>query len=86
MTVLRLPREITSSNIDRALRRYLEETGSVGEPIAGLRGERLLSALKREVVGTGPYPGVTLFEAANRIMTDLVMLPSTTASKRARVG
>ena len=25
-------------------------------------------------MGSGPYPNVTLFEAANRIMTDLVML------------
>jgi hypothetical protein len=30
--------------------------------------------LKREAVGAGRYPNVTLFEAANRIMTDVVML------------
>ena len=69
-----LPREITSRDIDRLFSRYIAEMESVGDCIDGLRGLRLLSALKRDVVGAGPYPNVTLFEAANRIMTDLVML------------
>ena len=69
-----LPREITVRNIDRLLSLYLSEAELVGESIEGLRGVRLLSVLKRDVVGAGPYPNVTLFEAANRIMTDLVML------------
>jgi hypothetical protein len=69
-----LPREITARNIDRLFSRFVSEAELVGESIAGLRGVRLLSALKRDVVGAGPYPNVTLFEAANRIMTDLVML------------
>jgi hypothetical protein len=30
--------------------------------------------LKRQHLGIGPYPKVSLFEAANRIMTDLVLL------------
>ena len=68
------PREITTTNVDRLLSRYLAEAELVGESVVGLQGVRLLSALKREVVGAGPYPNVTLFEAANRIMTDLVML------------
>lgn len=69
-----LPREITSGNIDRLLTGYLAEAELMGQCIAGLQGVRLLSALKRDAVGAGPYPNVTLFEAANRIMTDLVML------------
>lgn len=69
-----LPRKITAKNIDGLLSRYLAEAELVGESVAGLQGIRLLSALKRDVVGAGPYPNVTLFEAANRIMTDLVML------------
>lgn len=69
-----LPREIAVRNIDRLFSRYLSEADLVGESITGLRGVRLLSALKRDVVAAGPYPNVTLFEAANRIMTDLVML------------
>lgn len=34
----------------------------------------LLKVLKREPVGAGPYPHVTMFEAANRILSDLVIL------------
>lgn len=69
-----LPSQITAKNVDWLLSHYVTLIEAVGHPVAGLRGVRLLSALKREVVGAGPYPGVTLFEAANRIMTDLVML------------
>jgi hypothetical protein len=42
--------------------------------VAGMSGLRLLKALKRDQVKVGPYPHVTLFEAANRIMTDMVIL------------
>jgi len=42
--------------------------------LSGLRGLRLFQYLKRNQVGLGPYPHVTLFEAANRIMTDMVIL------------
>ena len=74
MAMQDLPREIAAGNIDRLLSRYLIEAELVGESIAGLTGVRLLSALKRDAVGSGPYPDVTRFEAANRIMTDLVTL------------
>ena len=30
--------------------------------------------LKREKIGRGPYPEVSIFETSNRIMTDLVIL------------
>ena len=66
-------REITYKNVELLLSRYLAEAESLGNSIAGLRGVRLLLVLKRDVVGEGPYPTVTLFEVANRIMTDLVM-------------
>jgi hypothetical protein len=69
-----VPREIATRNVDWLLSRYIAEAESVGDSIAGLRGLRLLSALKRDAVGSGPYPDVTLFEAANRIMADLMTL------------
>lgn len=69
-----LPSQITAKNVDRVLSEYVALIEDVGNPGTGLRGARLLSALKRDAVGAGPYPDVTLFEAANRIMTDLVML------------
>jgi hypothetical protein len=69
-----LPREFTAGNIDSLLSRYLADAELMVESIAGFRGVRLLSALNRDPVGSRPYPGITLFEAANRIMTDLVIL------------
>jgi hypothetical protein len=33
-----------------------------------------LTDIKRKELNCGPYPNVTLFEAANRIMTDLIIL------------
>lgn len=69
-----LLREITLTNVDRVLSEYVALIEDVGLPVAGLRGVPLLSTLKRDSVGGGPYPNVTLFETANRVMTDLVML------------
>ena len=34
----------------------------------------LMNSIKRRNINSGPYPNVALFEAANRIMTDLVIL------------
>lgn len=65
---------LSKANIDQTLADYLASVEDLGESIANLRGFRLFEALKRDVVGKGPYPTVTLFEAANRIMTDLVIL------------
>lgn len=65
---------LSKANIDRTLAEYVTSVESLGETISRLRGFRLFEALKRDVLGSGPYPKVTLFEAANRIMTDLVIL------------
>jgi len=65
---------LSRENIDQTLVEYVTSIECLGESVAALRGVRLLEALKRDIVGIGPYPAVTLFEAANRIMTDLVIL------------
>jgi hypothetical protein len=65
---------LSGANIDQTLSEYVASVEGLGESVAALRGIRLLEALKRNTVGAGPYPAVTLFEAANRIMTDLVIL------------
>lgn len=57
-----------------ALEEYVAMIASIGTSIDSLRGIELFTALKRSTVGSGPYPHVSLFEAANRIMTDLVIL------------
>src|SRR5690242_10606583 len=61
-------------NIESQVERYVALIAEMGSGIAGLKGLPLLSALKRQKVEIGPYGHVSLFEAANRIMTDLVLL------------
>jgi hypothetical protein len=67
-------RVLTSGNIDRVLSSRTAQLEDLGRPIVGLKGLDMLQALKRKEVGSGPYPHVTLSEAANRIMSDLVIL------------
>lgn len=69
-----LARDVAAASVDQLLSQYITLAETVGGSIAGLNGLRLFSALKREMAGVEPYPTVTLFEAANRIMTDLVIL------------
>lgn len=67
-------RTLNKSNIDSIISEFTSSIEGLGTSINGKRGVSLLVALKRDKLTTGPYPGVTLFEAANRIMTDLVIL------------
>jgi hypothetical protein len=67
-------RTLTSGNIDKLIDEFETSIAGLGSSIAGKTGLSLFEALKRDKLETGPYPGVTLFEAANRIMTDLVIL------------
>ena len=78
-------RVITNQNIDEILTAYVDSAETLGSSISGLTGMKLLVALKRDAVGQGPYPNVSLFEAANRIMTDLVILTGVRHLLRARV-
>jgi len=67
-------RTLTTKNVDRIIQEFVGSIKGIGISIKGKAGISLLEALKREKLKTGPYPDVTLFEAANRIMTDLVIL------------
>lgn len=69
-----MPSVLTRDNIDSKLRNYAALVRVVRPPRRSLRGIELLRVLKREKLGAGPYPDVSMFEAANRIMSDLVML------------
>ncbi|MGO9109905.1 MAG: hypothetical protein ACLP9L_11790 [Thermoguttaceae bacterium] len=62
------------TNVDVIIVDYTASVETLGDSITNLKGIRLLEALKLDKVGAGPYPDVTLFEAANRIMSDLVIL------------
>jgi hypothetical protein len=68
------PRTLTSANIRPTIEEYLDGIEAIGGSLAGRTGIALLRALKREAAGVKPYPGVSIFEAANRIMSDLVIL------------
>lgn len=68
-----IPRELTLGNIDHAISQYLEEIKKVPLHIPANNTLEFLTYLKREHLQSGPYP-LTLFEAANRIMTDLTIL------------
>jgi hypothetical protein len=65
---------LSTSNVDTIIAEYTAAAERVGQSIANLNGLELLAALKRSKVAAGPYPDVALFEAANRIMSDLVIL------------
>lgn len=69
-----LIRILNSENIGAITTDFHASLVSIGESIQGKTGVALFTALKREKLVGGPYPGVTLFEAANRIMSDLVIL------------
>lgn len=67
-------RKLNAANIAELTAAFHKELEGIGKSIAGLSGVQLLVAVKRAKLGHGPYPNVTLFEAANRIMSDLVIL------------
>ncbi|PVX83669.1 hypothetical protein [Paraburkholderia unamae] len=67
-------RSLTLGNVEQITNEFVNSISEIGESIHGLRGIALFTALKRTALGHGPYPHVTLFEAANRIMSDLVIL------------
>ena|ERR1700678_3049759 len=72
MTVQKLGRTISRANVQQLIAVYeslVEEISTVDQ-----RGLRLCQTLKRGVISVGPYPKVTIFESANRIMSDLVIL------------
>lgn len=70
-----IDRVLNNDNIDEMIEKYkmLLQQGPL--KIEGHQTPyAFLKAIKREKLTTGPYPGVSLFEAANRIMSDLVIL------------
>lgn len=65
---------LDKSNIDREIKNYLRKTDAIEIPERrGTNLEHLLS-LKRGKIANGPYPNVSIFEASNRIFSDIVIL------------
>jgi hypothetical protein len=69
-----IPRRLNASNIDSSIRAYLDIINKLPVSIAGDNIIHFLTKVKREETGLEPYPNLTFFEAANRIMTDLTIL------------
>jgi hypothetical protein len=67
-------RVLNLKNIEKIRLEFYESLALLGDSVKDKSGLPLLVSLKREKVNVGPYPNVTLFEAANRIMSDLVIL------------
>jgi len=69
-----IPRKLNLVNIDKAISDYKDSINSIPFSINSNDILSFLTSIKREKLKVGPYPEVSLFEAANRIMTDLTIL------------
>ena len=73
-TIADIPRKLNKENIDGAIEAYKTLLSDIPLKIEGENLLDLLKKLKRDKMGSGPWNNVSIFEAANRIMTDLVIL------------
>lgn len=73
-TIYDIPRKLNKDNIENAIADYKELLADIPLTIQESNLLDLLHRLKRGEIGKGPWKNVSIFEAANRIMTDLVIL------------
>jgi hypothetical protein len=65
---------LDQTNVDKQVKDYLESANSIGLPALDGSVLAAMHHLKRGKLGSGPYPDVSLFEASNRILSDIVIL------------
>jgi len=65
---------LDKSNIDREIQDYLRKIDSIKIPERQEKTLEHLLSLKRGKIANGPYPDVSIFEASNRIFSDIVIL------------
>jgi hypothetical protein len=65
---------VTEANLQKAIDDYLAKLRTLQTRIEEGSPYDLLLRLKRTPVDGGPYPGVSVFETANRVLSDLVIL------------
>ena len=65
---------LTEANANSEINAYLEKTNSLESALPQDDVLTYLTTIKRQPTGSGPYPKVSLFEAANRIMSDIIIL------------
>lgn len=73
-TINEIPRILNKNNIDQTIKAYTKLLGEIPLKIEEANVLDLLQKLKRGKMGSGPWSNVSIFEAANRIMSDLVIL------------
>lgn len=69
-----LPRKLNKANIDAVLTDYKKLLDEIPLKIEADNLLELMTKIKRDKIGTGPWSKVSIFEASNRIMSDLVIL------------
>lgn len=70
----KIPKKLNRQNIEKAISDYYNLLKNIPLKIESENILEMLTDLKRKKIGFGPYPKVTLFESANRIMSDLTLL------------
>lgn len=73
-TIEDIPRKLNKENINDAIETYKLLLNEIPLKIEGSSIIELLMKLKRDKINSGPWKSVSIFEAANRIMTDLIIL------------
>jgi hypothetical protein len=71
---IQIENKLDRNNIDKIIKLYTDSLKEMDLKISANNIIELLEKLKRENIDKGPYRNITLFEAANRIMSDLVIL------------
>jgi hypothetical protein len=69
-----MPIQLTRNNIQQEITDLDQAIATLGVTIQGLGGYALLHSIKRDQLNVGRYQNITLYEAANRLMTDIVIL------------
>ncbi len=65
---------LNGDNVSDYIKGYLRKLGTMKLPDLSNDPTQLFETLKRGKVAGGPYPGRSLFECANRVLSDLVVL------------
>lgn len=70
----KIPKKLNRHNISDAIDNYNDLLKNIPIKLESDNVFQMLLDLKRKKLNFGPYPNVTLFESANRIMSDLTIL------------
>ena len=65
---------LNNSNIHQEIKKYLKEIDAIEFPERRVNNIEYMLSLKRGKILKGPYPAVSIFEASNRIFSDIVIL------------